>query len=220
MQIDEVPSGKVFPAAWNANEMDPAMLVHLSASIGHFGLVSPLVVRKIGNGRYETIGGNQRLKVLKESGAQTIPCVVVEVNDAQAKVLSQGLINIHGSDNLGLRAELLRQILKTTPFKEVLSILPETQKSLAEASSQKQLSLEDYLKAQKLSQNARLQHFTVQLTAEQASVVEEAFNRLSAQLDIHGGPKNRGAALYWLCQKFLKPRRPHEQPTSNDYRAL
>ncbi len=219
MQIVEVPSGKVFPAAWNANEMDPAMFAHLNASISHFGLVSPLVVRRIEN-HYETIGGNQRLKVLKESGAKTLPCVVVEMNDAQAKVLSQGLNHIHGSDNLGLRAELLRQIMKATPAKEVLSILPETPQSLAEASRQDQLSLDDYLQAQKLSQKARLHHFTVQLTAEQARVVEEAFDYLESHLGINGGPKSRGAALYWLCQKFLKTRRPHEQPTSNDYRAL
>lgn len=219
MQIVEVPSGKVVPAVWNANEMDPAMLAHLNSSIGHFGLVSPLIVRRIGN-HYETIGGNQRLKVLKGTGAKTIPCVVVEMNDAQAKVLSQGLNHIHGSDNLGLRAELLRQILKATPAKQVLSILPETPQSLAEASKQDQLSLDDYLKAQKLSQNARLHHFTVQLTAEQVRMVEEAFNKLESRLGIQGGPKNRGAALYWLCQKFLKARRPHEQPRSNDYRAL
>lgn len=196
------------------------MLAHLSASIGHFGLVSPLVVRKIGTGHYETIGGNQRLKVLKKSGVTTISCVVVEANDTQAKVLSQGLNNIHGSDNLGLRAELLRQILKATPAKEVLSILPETPQSLAEASRQDQLSLDDYLKNQQLSQNARLHHFTVQLTAEQASVVEEAFDHLGTHLGIHGGPKNRGAALCWLCQKYLRARRPHEQATSNDYSAL
>jgi ParB family chromosome partitioning protein len=204
MQIKKIPSENVFPAAWNANEMDPAMLAHLSASIGRFGLVSPLVVRRIGTGRYETIGGSQRLKVLKDAGTKTIPCVVFKADDARARVLSQGLNHIHGSDNLGLRAELLRQIQKVIPAKEVLSILPETAQSLAEASKLGQMSLDDYLTAQKLSQRARLHHFTVQLTAEQAKVVEEAFNKLGSHLGGHGGSNNRGAALYWLCQKFLK----------------
>ena len=109
MQVINLPTSALSSPEWNANEMDPAMSARLYRSIEHFGLVIPLVVRHIGNGMYQTIGGAQRLRVLKETGADLVPCVVVQADDIEARLLSQSLNRIAGSDNLGLRAELLRK---------------------------------------------------------------------------------------------------------------
>ena len=62
----------------------------------------------------------------------------IEPDDAQARLLAQALNRIHGADDLGLRAELLRQVLKTVPETEILSLLPETKGSLSALTSMNQ----------------------------------------------------------------------------------
>jgi ParB family chromosome partitioning protein len=104
METKDLPVGSIVAAGWNPNEMDEAKRLRLWRSIERFGLVVPLVVRRNGNGDYETIGGAQRLQVLGEMGMTTVPCLVVEVCNAEARLLSQALNHIAGEDNLGLRA--------------------------------------------------------------------------------------------------------------------
>ncbi len=79
MEIVDLPMNSIIAAQWNPNEMDWDMLSHLRRSIQRFELLVPLVVRKVGDNRYETIGGAQRLSILRELGMTTAPCVVVEV---------------------------------------------------------------------------------------------------------------------------------------------
>ena len=104
--------------AWNPNEMDEDMKDHLRRSIERFGNLAPLVVRLISESRYETVGGAHRLEVLKESGCGAAPCVVVDVDDVEARLLSQALNHIAGSDNLGLRAKVLRDLWNTCRNKQ------------------------------------------------------------------------------------------------------
>ena len=102
---------KIEAPDWNPNEMDQDMRSHLRRSMERFGNLIPLVVRIIGKGQYETVGGAHRLEVLKESGCGTAPCVVVDVNDSEARLLSQALNHIPGSDTLDFRAQFLRALL-------------------------------------------------------------------------------------------------------------
>ncbi|HZA23673.1 MAG TPA: ParB N-terminal domain-containing protein, partial [Dehalococcoidia bacterium] len=108
MQIVDIPIESIRSPGWNANQMDRAMKCRLEEAIRRFGLVVPLVVREKGDSSFETIGGAQRLSVLWELGADAVPCVVVEADDVEARLLSQCLNRIAGSDDLGLKAELLR----------------------------------------------------------------------------------------------------------------
>ena len=49
----------------------------LAGSIEKYDVLSPLVVRPIGNGRYEVICGHRRYKALKEVGGNiSVPCIV------------------------------------------------------------------------------------------------------------------------------------------------
>ena len=117
MEIADLPVDSIIAALWNPNEMDTDMLSHLRHSVQRFDLVVPLVVRNVGDNRYETIGGTQRLSILSELGMTTAPCVVVEADDSAARLLGQALNHVAGSDNLGLRAEVMREILETSPLR-------------------------------------------------------------------------------------------------------
>ncbi len=112
MEIVDLPADAVSPAEWNPNEMDEAMLAHLRTSIELFGLVVPLAVRSVGSARFETVGGAHRLLAARDLGMASVPCVVIEAHHAGARLLGQALNHIAGSDNLGLRAEVLRDVLE------------------------------------------------------------------------------------------------------------
>ncbi len=197
-------------APWNPNRMDDVTLKRLIESMTRFGMVQNLVVRPIGEGDYEVLSGNQRLQALKELGYAKAPCVVVEVDDVHARLLAQALNRIQGEDDLGLKAELVREILESLPKEEVLSLLPETTESLQALSSLGQESMADYLQNWQRAQGARLKHLQFQLTPAQLEVVEETLSELLPQAKEAQGesPNTRGTALYLLCLRYLKETTP------------
>ena len=203
-QVFDLPVENIAPPDWNPNEMNEDMRKHLRRSIQRFGNLVPLVVRLVGANSYETVGGAHRLEVLEESGCDTAPCVVVDVDDAEARLLSQALNHIAGNDNLGLRAKVLRDLLESLPQKEVLELLPETSASLSELTSLGEQSIAQALQQWEKIQKARLRHLAFQLTDAQLSVVEEALQRLEPAVGVNeGNPNRRGNALFLLCQRYL-----------------
>jgi len=205
MQVIDLPLGQLQEAPWNPNQMDEAMLERLRESISRYGLVENLVVRPISDWAYEVLSGNQRLQVLRDLGYRMAPCVVVTLDDAHARLLAQALNHIQGEDDLGLRAELLKEVLKTLPQQEVLSILPETCESLKAMASLGQETMAQYLLKWQQAQSARLRHLQFQLTEGQLEVVDEALQRiLPTARQVRGdSPNDRGTALYLLCKAYL-----------------
>ena len=157
----------------------------------------------------KVIGGNQRLKVLQELNFATASCVILTADDAEARLLGQALNHIAGSDNLGLRAQVLREILEVKSQEEVLALLPETPASLQSLTTIGEESLAQALQQWEQAQKARLRHLAFQLTDSQLKVVEEVLQRL---LPLTGGsdqgPNKRGLALYLLCLGYLERENP------------
>ena len=148
-----------------------------------YNLVQPLVVRSLVDGMFEVIGGNQRLNVLRELGWPSAPCVVVDLDEADARLLSQALNNLHGADNLGLRGELLRQVLEKVSQEEILELLPETADSLQALVSLGQQDMAQYLEAWEKAQQFKLKHLQLQLTPMQLEVIEEAIATVMPKVD-------------------------------------
>ena len=204
MDLVELPVDRLQEAPWNANVMDEAMLQRLRGSITCFGTVQNLVVRPSGNGCHEVLSGNQRLRVMREIGMTAAPCVVVDLEDAQARLLAQALNRIQGVDDLGLKAELVREILSAIPQSEVVALLPESAESLQALASLGETDLAQHLQVWQKAQAAKLHHFTAQLTKNQIEVVEEAMARVMAGPTNHGdSPNRRGNALYQICLNYL-----------------
>ena len=205
MNIQHIPIEQIKEAPWNPNCMDEGMLRHLRRSFERFDNLMPLVVRQLEPVLYETIGGAQRLAVLKEMAVTDVPVVIVNADDADARLLCQALDHISGEDDLGMRAQLIREVLETRSQEEVLALLPETAESLATLVSLGQEDMAAYLKAWEQAQAARLKHLTVQLTPAQQKVVEEALGRFMSQAkEVRGDrPNTRGTALLLLCQAYL-----------------
>ena len=206
MKVVDLPLDSLRNAAWNPNEQDPAMMARLRESIALHGVVQNLVVRPLGDGFYEVLSGNQRIQVLREIGAEKVPCVVVQLDDARSMLLAQALNHIHGDDDIGLRAELLRKVLDELPQQDVLSLLPETAESLAALASLGQEEMAGYLESWQQAQEARLKHLQFQLTNAQLEIVEEVMARLlpKARESQGDSPNARGTALYLLCRSYLE----------------
>ena len=178
----------------------------LIESIDRYGMVQNLVARGIGDGTYEVLSGNHRLRAMREKGITIAPCVIVDLEDSNARLLAQALNRVHGEDDLGLKAEMVREVL--IPQSEVLSLLPESAASLEAPSSLGETSLAEHLEAWQPAQAARLHHMIFQLSADQVKVVEAALEGViaGAANNERAAPNRRGDALFLLCQSYLKGR--------------
>lgn len=204
MKVIELPITRLTEAIWNPNHMDPAMLSRLRVSINRFGLVGNLVVRPLPEGLYEVLSGNQRLQVLTELGYTHLPCVVVDLDGSNARLLAQALNRIEGQDDLGMKAELVKEVLRTLPQSEVLSLLPETAESLQALTGLGQTEMAEHLRAWQKAQAARLRHLTFQLSGDQLELVEQALARaLAGYVAREGSPNRRGTALTNICRIYL-----------------
>lgn len=213
MRIVEVDLSKLKPAPWNPNHMEADKLSRLKKSLQSYGLVQNLVVRPIGNNHYEVLSGNQRLSILKELKISPVPCVVVNLDDAHSRLLAQALNHIHGEDDLGMRAEVLREVLETVSEQEILALLPETSGGLAALANLSQDSIAGYLQNWEQAQAARLKHFQFQLTPNQTDIVEEALAKAIpvAKRERGDNPNIRGNALYLLCKFYLENRKDEQK---------
>ena len=205
MKTVDLPIGKLIEALWNANTMDLGGIEQLGNSIRRYGLVENLVVRTIARNRFEVLSGNQRLQILRDLGWETVPCVVMDLGDAEARLLAQALNHIHGVDDPGLRAQLLQEVLEDIPGEEVLSLLPENASSLEALSKLTPESLSQSLIRFEQSRKSRLKHLLVQLTPEQHRVVEAAVKKFlpGASRLRNGSPNQRGNALYLICKEVM-----------------
>jgi ParB family chromosome partitioning protein len=206
LKIVELDLNLLQGAPWNSNEMDDAMLHHLRTSIKRFGLLGNLVVRPVANNCYEVLSGNQRLKILKEMVISPVPCVIVQLNDADAGLLAQTLNHVHGADDLGLRAATIRKVLASISPEEVLSVLPDTAVGLKSLASLGKQSAEEYLTHWQQTQPARLKHLQFQLTGDQLGVVEAVLQQLlpQAKTGQFDNPNPRSNALFLLCKSFIE----------------
>jgi len=183
-------------------------LARLKHSMEKYGLVQNLVVRPVAPNLYEVLSGNQRLKIMREAGIQNVPCLVIEVNEAHARLLSQALNHIHGQDDLGLRAETVRRVLETISQEEVLALLPETASGLNALSSLGDDTIADCLERWERARNVKLKHMQFQFTPNQLDVIEEAMAQVLpvAKQEHRDSPNIRSTALYLLCKDYLKLR--------------
>jgi ParB family chromosome partitioning protein len=205
MEIIELPIEVLKEASWNVNQSNEAMLQRLRSSIQQFGFVQNLVVRHLGD-EYEVLSGNQRLKLLREFDIPKVPCVIVNLDNAHARLFAQALNHIHGDDDLGLRAELIREVLKTIPEEQVLTVLPDTMVGLKGMATLGQGAMAGYLQNWEKARAIRLRNLLFKLTSDQLPTIETAIDRMLPEARRKQGvsPNSRGTALYLICKSYLE----------------
>ena len=85
LPVDLLQRGKYQPRV----DMHPETLQELADSIKAQGVVQPIVVRPIGDGkRYEIIAGERRWRASQMAGLHEIPCVIRDVPDQAAMAMA------------------------------------------------------------------------------------------------------------------------------------
>jgi ParB family chromosome partitioning protein len=120
----EVPVNAVAPNPKQPRtRFDEETIAALAASIREVGILQPLVVRRAGDGRYELIAGERRLRAAKAAGLASVPIVLRDSEDSE--LLREALIeNIHRED--------LNPIEQAEAFKALLGELGLKQEELAD----------------------------------------------------------------------------------------
>jgi len=68
--------------------INPEKLQELADSIKAQGVIQPIVVRKIGLGKYEIIAGERRWRASQLAGLQQVPVVIKEIDDRSAMAVA------------------------------------------------------------------------------------------------------------------------------------
>jgi ParB family chromosome partitioning protein len=93
--FEEVAVGSITPNPRQPRRtFDEEALEELSASITEVGLLQPVVVRKLGEGKYELVMGERRWRASQRAGLEFIPAIVRETPDTD--MLRDALLeNLH-----------------------------------------------------------------------------------------------------------------------------
>ena len=185
---------------WNPNRMSPEMRAKLKAYIEREGFVEPLVVRPQGD-RYEILGGFHRWGIAKELGYETVPCVVVDLDDRRAKVLSVNLNEMKGQSLPSLLGNLIHDLSRELMLDDLETQLPYTLDELKD--SLELLKLPDGLDAfleEEAAKQERERPTILSFVVEDAETVETAIEKAKTRQ----GLGTRGKALVAIARAYVE----------------
>ncbi|MCR5664889.1 MAG: ParB/RepB/Spo0J family partition protein [Oscillospiraceae bacterium] len=88
-ELQTLPIAKIEPRADQPRErFDEASLQELAESIGRYGLIQPITVRKLDGGYYQIIAGERRWRASRLAGLLEVPARVIEADDRRAAELA------------------------------------------------------------------------------------------------------------------------------------
>jgi len=83
-RLREIPLAMIRPNAHQPRRrFDPDSIKALAASIADAGLIQPVIVRPLPDGRYELIAGERRWRAAQQVGLERVPAVVRESDEAE-----------------------------------------------------------------------------------------------------------------------------------------
>lgn len=116
----------------------------LSQTIEAHGIIQPIVVRSIGENRYELIAGERRWRAVQKLGWEKIPAIIKEMDDSQTA--SVALIE-------NLQREELTAIEEAMAYAKLLDLHGLTQEGLAQKLGKGQSTIANKLRLLKLPQS-------------------------------------------------------------------
>ena len=67
---------------------DPEAIATLAESIRQYGVLNPLTVRRTGNGGYELVAGERRLRAARVAGLTDVPCLLINAAGEDSSVIA------------------------------------------------------------------------------------------------------------------------------------
>src|SRR5664279_5155648 len=197
-QIDRNP----FQTRTHVNE---EQLAELAASITANGVVQPVLVRPLANGRFQLIAGERRWKASELAGKKTVPAILRRVSDEQAMEITI-VENLQRTD--------LNPMEQARAFERLSREFHMTQEQMAGRTGKDRATIANFLRLLRLpsSVQARVEsgdlsfgHARALLAFEHAEEMEKAAQRVvSLSLSV------RKTETY--VQGLLHPDKAHKEP--------
>ena len=147
LAVDQLQPGKYQPRT----RMDQDALKELAESIKTQGVIQPILVRPVADGKYEIIAGERRWRAARMAGLQAVPVVIRDIPDNQALAVAlieniqredlnpleqaigiQRLINEFGLTHQSAAESLGRSRTAVTNLLRLLELAPPVRDLLAE----------------------------------------------------------------------------------------
>jgi len=141
--IDLIQRGRFQPR----RDMDPAALQELADSIRQQGVMQPVVVRPIAEGRYELIAGERRWRATQMAELDSIPAIIRHVPDEAA--IAMALIE-------NIQRENLNPIEEAFALQRLQEEFGLTQAQVAEAVGKSRTTITNLLRLIGLAEDVRL----------------------------------------------------------------
>jgi hypothetical protein len=112
LEIVYLPTEKLHPNPWNPNQQNPGVARALAQSLDAYGHIAPVSVREHPEvaGEWQIIDGEHRWREAVRRGDATVPCVVLDLDEAQARKLTVILNEVSGDADVALLGKLLVQL--------------------------------------------------------------------------------------------------------------
>ena len=126
---------------------DEQALEELAASIRKLGIVQPLTLRETGNGRYQLIAGERRLRAAKLAGLSHVPAYIRTADD-------QAMLELALVENI--QREDLDAVEVAISFQRLIEECKLTQEKLSERVGKQRSTVANYLRLLKLPAEIQL----------------------------------------------------------------
>lgn len=200
LTVVEIGVEKLTPNPWNPNRMSEEMRAKLKAYIAREGFVEPLVVRPHDRG-YQILGGFHRWSIANELKYKTVPCVVVDLDDRRAKILTINLNEMKGQSLPNLLANLVHDLSAELTMEDLQSQLPYSAEELKD--SLELLKIPDGLEAfldEEAARQEKERPTILSFVVDDAEIVEEAIGKAQ---ETHPGRLTRGAAIVEIARAYV-----------------
>ena len=147
---------------------DKVSLDELAASIEEKGILQPLIVRRMGGGKYELIAGERRFRAATQIHLEKVPVVVKEVESNE--ILELALIE-------NLQREDLNPIEEALAYKELIGQYQYTQDELAKRLGKDRSTIANMLRLLKLPEGVRAHIISGQISMGHARAILGVENR-------------------------------------------
>ncbi len=127
---------------------DPEKLTELAQSIAASGVVQPIVVRSLGEGKFQLIAGERRWLASKQAGKPTIPAIVRSVSDEQAMEMTI-VENLQRAD--------LNPMEQARAYHRLSNDFKMTQEQMAVRTGKERASVANFLRLLKLPESVQHQ---------------------------------------------------------------
>ncbi len=161
--VGEVPIDAVVP---NPNQprtnFDKEEIEELSASIKRDGLLQPLLVRALGNGKYQIIAGERRWHACRLAGLKAVPVRIKDIDEDKALELAL-IENVQRSD--------LNPIEEAYGYRRLMEHEHMTQADVAQAMSKGRSTVANAMRLLDLPEDAQQLLFENKITAGHARAI-------------------------------------------------